>query len=240
MRILAIETSRKTLSVGVVEDETILGEYTTNIDLTHGERLAPAINTLMEGLDLEYSDLDRIAVSRGPGSYTGLRIGVTTAKTLAWTLDIELVGVSSLQVAAAKVKDLDKVIVPIFDARRNNVYTGQYVYDKEGKLQAVADDRHIAIEEWVKNLEKVESPIIFTGEDAPAFDAYFEEHLENYSYAHSLDTIPRAVELAYLAKDREPEEVHTFAPEYLKLAEAEENWRKENPDHGDDDFVETI
>ncbi len=240
MRILAIETSRKTLSVGVVEDETLLGEYTTHINLTHGERLAPAIDILMEGLDLEYTDLDRIAVSRGPGSYTGLRIGVTTAKTLAWTLDIELVGISSLQVAAANVKSRDKIIVPIFDARRRNVYTGQYAYDKDGKLQALVEDRHIAIEEWIKDLEKVEAPIIFVGEDALSFDASFKEHLEGYSYAHALDNIPHAVELAYLAKDEEPEEVHTFAPEYLKLAEAEENWRKENPDQGDDDFVETI
>jgi tRNA threonylcarbamoyladenosine biosynthesis protein TsaB len=240
MRILAIETSEKTLSVGVVEDTAILGEYTTHINRTHGERLAPAIDTLMEGLELAYSDLDRIAVSKGPGSYTGLRIGVTTAKTLAWSLDIELVGISSLQVLAANTKEKGKVIVPISDARRENVYTGQYAYDKNDKLQTLVEDRHIAIEEWVTELEKVEEPIVFVGEDALAFDSYFQKVLEDYSYAHSLDNIPRAVELAYMAQGESPEDVHTFTPEYLKLAEAEENWRKENPDHGDDDFVETI
>src|SRR5699024_7924631 len=94
MRVLAIDTSNQTMSVAVKEGEFVVGELTTHIKRNHSERLMPAIENLMNEVGWTPSSLDRIAVAQGPGSYTGLRIGVTVAKTLAWTLQKELVGVS--------------------------------------------------------------------------------------------------------------------------------------------------
>ena len=94
MKILAFDTSNRALSLAVLEDKELLGQVTLNIKKNHSITLMPAIDFLMNSLDLKPTDLDRIAVAQGPGSYTGLRIAVATAKTLAHTLKIELVGVS--------------------------------------------------------------------------------------------------------------------------------------------------
>ncbi|MBP2855671.1 tRNA (adenosine(37)-N6)-threonylcarbamoyltransferase complex dimerization subunit type 1 TsaB, partial [Acinetobacter baumannii] len=123
---LGIDTANQTLAIGVVEDEQILGQIQTNIKRNHSVTLMPAIDQLFADLQISPKDIDRIAVSDGPGSYTGLRIGVTTAKTIAYTLDKELVGVSSLKTIAANCIGVDKIIVSMFDARRKNVYAGAY------------------------------------------------------------------------------------------------------------------
>lgn len=119
---LGIDTANQTLAIGVVEDEQILGQIQTNIKRNHSVTLMPAIDQLFADLQISPKDIDRIAVSDGPGSYTGLRIGVTTAKTIAYTLDKELVGVSSLKTIAANCIGVDNIIVPMFDARRK-MYT---------------------------------------------------------------------------------------------------------------------
>ncbi|MBT1022459.1 tRNA (adenosine(37)-N6)-threonylcarbamoyltransferase complex dimerization subunit type 1 TsaB, partial [Enterococcus faecium] len=104
---LGIDTANQTLAIGVVEDEQILGQIQTNIKRNHSVTLMPAIDQLFADLQISPKDIDRIAVSDGPGSYTGLRIGVTTAKTIAYTLDKELVGVSSLKTIAANCIGVD-------------------------------------------------------------------------------------------------------------------------------------
>ena len=125
MKVLAFDTSSKALSVAILDGKNLLADVTVNIKKNHSITLMPAIDFLMASVDLQPSDLDRIVVAQGPGSYTGLRVAVATAKTLAYTLNIELVGVSSLYALAAAA-DLDGLVVPIMDARRNNVYAGFY------------------------------------------------------------------------------------------------------------------
>ncbi len=120
---LGIETANTPLSVAVVMDGKVVVELVQNIKLTHSAGAMPAIEEVLARAGLKAGDLDVIAVSEGPGSYTGVRIGVTLAKTLAWTLQIPLVGVSSLKALAANAALYNGLICPIFDARRDNVYT---------------------------------------------------------------------------------------------------------------------
>jgi tRNA threonylcarbamoyl adenosine modification protein YeaZ len=125
MKLLAMDTSNQTLAVAVLENEKLLAHFQLNRKMNHSLTLMPAIESVMQASGLEPADLDRIVVAKGPGSYTGIRIAVTTAKTLAETLKIELTTVSSLAVIAGNIHT-DKLIIPMMDARRNNVYASAY------------------------------------------------------------------------------------------------------------------
>lgn len=126
MNILVLDTSTWALAVAVSRQGTLAGEINSYISKNHATRLMPAIDYLLKSLDLAPSDLDLIAVGSGPGSYTGVRIGVTVAKTLAWTLKLPLLGLSSLQAIAQNQAQFDGLIVPLLDARRGQVYAGLY------------------------------------------------------------------------------------------------------------------
>ena len=124
---LGIDTSQTPLSVAVVKDDQVLAEYKSSIKITHSIGTMPAIEELLKKVDIQPSELDAIAVANGPGSYTGVRIGVTIAKTLAWTLNIPIFSVSSLQLLAANAPYFPGVVCTIMDARRGNVFAGIYV-----------------------------------------------------------------------------------------------------------------
>ena len=117
MRVLALDTSNQTMSIAVTEASQLIGEYTTHLKRNHSERLMPAIHQLMEDVEWAPETLDRLVVAAGPGSYTGLRIGVTIAKTLAYSLNKELAVVSSLEVLAANRIVHPHYILPLFWAR---------------------------------------------------------------------------------------------------------------------------
>ena len=133
MRLLALDTSNEAMSVAVLDNDRLLAQTTINHKRTHSEQLLPTIDELVAASGLQPEDLDKIIVADGPGSYTGIRIAVTTGKTLAYTLNIALVGVSSLAVLASNISATKAMIVPIMNARRNNVFTGVYQWDR-GKL----------------------------------------------------------------------------------------------------------
>lgn len=123
MKILAFDTSNQPLTVSLAEDNNVRRVFTTNEARNHSIQLLPAIETTLAEQQWALSDIDRIVVAQGPGSFTGLRIGVTVAKMLANTLQAELVGVSSLAVLAAQVTN-PGLVVPLFNARNNNVFAG--------------------------------------------------------------------------------------------------------------------
>ena len=245
MRILAFDTSNQPLSVAVVEDDRILAEQLINVKRNHSVQLMPIIDEMLRQAKVSLDDIDRIAVAQGPGSYTGLRIAVTIAKTLAWTKDIELVGVSSLKVIAGNRSDENtgEMILPIFDARRQNIYTGLYTRKKDGELVKVMDEVHVAAEQWAQMLAQKEwpSPLTLIGVDAPKFFEIFQEKLgDQVRLARPEQFLPRASVLAFLAQNEEVTSAHSFTPTYLKLAEAEENWLKEHPDFEGGNWVEKI
>ena len=221
MKVLAFDTSSKALSLAILEDKQVLAETTINIKKNHSITLMPAIDFLMASLDWTPKDLDRIVVAEGPGSYTGLRIAVATAKTLAHTLNIELVGMSSL--LALVPYQQEGLFVPLMDARRNNVYAGFYKNAKP-----VMPEAHQSFEEV---LEKVKgaSQVTFVGE-VGAFVEQIQEHLPRTNYK---ETLPNAANLALLAWDKEAASLHDFVPNYLKRVEAEENWLKNHTESGE-------
>ena len=119
---LGIDTANTPLSVAIVKDGQLLVEENNAMAVNHSLRAMPAIEELFDKVGIAPADIDAIAVSEGPGSYTGVRIGVTIAKTLAWTLGKPLYGLSSLKVLAANVLYFEGLICPLVDARRGNVY----------------------------------------------------------------------------------------------------------------------
>ena len=222
MKIAAFDTSSKALTLAILEDETLLAQMTLNIKKNHSITLMPAIDFLMNSLDMKPKDLDRIVVAQGPGSYTGLRIAVATAKTLAHTLKIELVGVSSL--LALVPEQVEGLVIPIMDARRNNVYAGFY---QSG--QAVRSEAHLPLAEVLEIAGAANQPVTFVGETA-----VFAEQIEAaLPQAVIQPTLPDAVAIGRLGLDLPAQSIHDFVPNYLKRVEAEENWLKTHQESSD-------
>ncbi|WML50179.1 tRNA (adenosine(37)-N6)-threonylcarbamoyltransferase complex dimerization subunit type 1 TsaB [Neobacillus sp. PS3-34] len=229
MKILALDTSNYTLGVALVDDEKVLGEYITYSKKNHSVRIMPAIQTLMKDCDWNPGELDRIVVAKGPGSYTGVRIGVTIAKTLAWSLKIPLVGVSSLEILAAGAgRYFNGSVAPLFDARRGQIYTGLY-QSTNGKMDQLEKDQLIMISDWTEKLKNRKEKILFIGNDVSIHRSFIEEKLgEQAVFAEMAENNPRPSELALLGKNRPSEDVHSFVPNYIRLAEAEAKWLEAN------------
>ena len=132
MKVLAIDTSSVVATCAVLEDKKVLGEYSLNQDMTHSERLVPMIKEVMDSLKFKIKDIDLFASAIGPGSFTGLRIGVSTINSFAHVVDKPVIGVSTLEALAFNLPN-NEIVVPMIDARRNRVYTGIYKW-KNGKL----------------------------------------------------------------------------------------------------------
>ena len=220
MKVLAFDTSSKALSLAILEDKQVLAETTINIKKNYSITLMPAIDFLMASLDWTPKDLDRIVVAEGPGSYTGLRIAVATAKTLAHTLNIELVGMSSL--LALVPRQQEGLFVPLMDARRNNVYAGFYE-----NATPVMPEAHLSFAEVLEQVKDAEQ-VTFVGE-VRAFVEQIQEQLPQASYQ---ETLSNAANLALWAWDKKEDSLHDFVPNYLKRVEAEENWLKNHTESG--------
>lgn len=240
LKILAIESSNQTMSVATMENGLVVAEYTRNGNLQHSTQLMPAIEQVMEGSGWKMGEVDRIAVAKGPGSYTGVRIGATIAKTLAWTLGKDLVPVSSLKVLAANVSSATALIIPLIDARRKNIYTGGYKWEN-GQLVEVIADVHLASEAFFLQLLEREEPLLFVGQDLPLYEDRIKELFgERAQCTHPKEWLPRAGVLASLAAEGSSVDVHLFTPEYLKKPEAEENWQKAHEGERKGEYVERI
>ncbi|KQL17637.1 tRNA (adenosine(37)-N6)-threonylcarbamoyltransferase complex dimerization subunit type 1 TsaB [Cytobacillus solani] len=229
MKLLSIDTSNYSLGVALLDGNQVIGEYITNIKKNHSVRVMPAIEALMKDCDVKPSDLSKIVVAKGPGSYTGVRIGVTIAKTLAWTLNIPLTGVSSLEVLAASAgRYFEGVISPVFDARRGQIYTGLYQFS-EGNLITKNKDQLVLSKDWAAELKERSDKVLFIGNDLPLHRKTFEEIIGTQAvFAEITEHNPRPAELALLGRDKEAEDIHSFVPNYIRLAEAEANWIKAN------------
>ena len=235
MKILAIDTSNFVLGISILDDGKVIGEYITNLKKNHSLRAMPAIEQLMKECNVSPKQLSKIVVAKGPGSYTGVRIGVTIAKTLAWTLKIPLVGVSSLEVLAASVgRYFNGFVSPLFDARRGQIYTGLYQFSAENEV--VKEDQLILTKDWIQLLEPFEQPILFVGNDLPIHQEVLKNELGELAIlADTVDFNPRPSVLAVLGAERDGEDIHHFTPNYIRMAEAEANWLAANKNAKKDD-----
>lgn len=227
MKILALDSSNQALSVALVEDGRLLAEMLLAIKKNHSISLMPVVDFLVAQVGWTPKDLERIVVAQGPGSYTGLRVAVATAKTLAYTLQIDLIGVSSLQ--SLVPAGLSGRVVPLIDARRNSVYAG--VYENGRATQA---DQYWVFEELLASLSGQEN-LTFVGE----VTNFVEQINQAFPEAAIQTSLPSAYQLAVIGQDLSVVEVTSFEPAYLKRVEAEENWLKDHT-AGDENYIKRV
>ena len=202
MKCLVIDTSSSYVTVSIINDNTIVHEFKKKIDNDIASKIMSIINMELTESNINIKELEKIFVVNGPGSFTGVRIGVTIAKTMAWGLNIRVVPLSSLELMATTTST-KKFIVPLIDARRGNVYAG--VYDKD--LNVVLDDKLISISEILR------------------FETLDYEFI-SYDEIKGIETVkPNTDVLKIVNKHINDEGIiaHELKPKYLKLTEAEEN-----------------
>lgn len=239
MKILALDSSGLVASVALLQDETLMAEYTMNYKKTHSQTLLPMLDEIRKGVDLDLETLDAIAVAAGPGSFTGLRIGSATAKGLGLALHKPLIGVPTLEALAYNFYDTpeDTVICPIMDARRKQVYTGIYAF-KDHRLVTVRNQEALPMEELIRELNALGKKVIFLGDGVPVFREMISEKCQvPCSYAPAHLNRQRAGAVAALGavyykegKLQTPEE---HQPEYLRVSQAERERAKRLAKHGE-------
>ncbi|GAA2973622.1 tRNA (adenosine(37)-N6)-threonylcarbamoyltransferase complex dimerization subunit type 1 TsaB [Lentilactobacillus parakefiri] len=240
MKILAINTSNQPLSVAVLDNDCLLAQTTLTTHRKHAEFLMLVIEDLVQKADLKPTDLDRVVVADGPGSYTGIRMATTAAKTIASTLGIELVTVSSLLNLALNIQEKDTLINPIFDGRNQNMFTGLYRV-KDGEMQNVIADQHTNLTKWLEAVSHYDQQIIILGDTDP-FEAPMREALHSrLAVANPYLGIPSATLLGQYGLDKSPvSSIDAVVPRYLRLTKAEADWKKLHPNEDTHDYVEKV
>ena len=227
MKILSIETSTRVGSVAIIEDKHLIAEYILNVVSTHSERLLPSIDQILKDSQLTVRDIEGFAVSLGPGSFTGLRIGISTVKGLALAAEKGVVGVPTLDVLAHNLMFTRLLVCPLLDARKGEVYTALYQGDGSGRLEKLTPDLAIKPEEL---LTRIKEPVIFLGDGVEAYRDKLRSGQDNCFFAPVYLHQPRASVLAKLGLEKF-KQGHMFKEEeiqplYCRLAEAEIAWKE--------------
>lgn len=228
MYILGLDTSSAMGSVGLISDEELIGEYTLGVERTRSERVMLVIAQVLKDAGLSPSQLDGIAVTLGPGSFTGLRIGVVTAKSLAYALRKPVAGFSTLEVMAENFRYSEGLICPIIDARRGQVYSGVYRYDpRDWRLKRLREDMAVDLRELFKELEGYKERLIFCGDGALRFGSLILERFGSRAFLpSSAAMVIRGGMLAELGlkailRGERLSDAFTLKPLYLRRSEAE-------------------
>ena len=225
MKILAIEGSSQVASVAVLTDEVITAEYTVNYKITHSQTLMPMLDEIIKMTETDLRTVDAIAISGGPGSFTGLRIGSATGKGLAQALNIPIIHVPTLDGMAYNAFGFDGIICPIMDARRSQVYTGLYSFN-DGVFKVKMEGCAISIEELIAKLGGFTGNILFIGDGIPVFKEQIENELAERAYfAPANMNRQRAASIAVLGgeyfKQGKTISAAEHLPEYLRSSQAE-------------------
>lgn len=224
MKILALETSAKSVSCAVVEDSAPLASAYQCTGLTHSRTLLPMVDAMLKNADLTIGDMDALAIAAGPGSFTGLRIGIAAVKGLAWAADKPCLGVSTLEAMAENVAHLNGLVVGAMDARRAQVYNAVFEA-KAGSLTRLTPDRAISLEELCAQLTGKEQPITVLGDGGAPCHRYLTERGVKCSLAPAPLLYQNAVGVG-LAAERayargEAVNAQELLPIYLRPAQAE-------------------
>jgi len=225
MKILAIDSSGLVASVAMVTEYKLMAEYTINYKKTHSQTLLPMLDEIVKMIDFDLQDIDAIAVASGPGSFTGLRIGSSTAKGLGLALNKPIISVPTVDGLAYNLYGTDKLICPLMDARRNQVYTGLYEYNTE-EFRIVEPQKAVGIEEIAAEINQLGRSVIFLGDGVEVYKDQLKELITvPYSYAPLHVSKQRAGAIGALAiiyfKKGLVEDADVHEPTYLRLSQAE-------------------
>jgi len=232
MKILAFECSAAPASVAVLEDGKITASSFINVKLTHSQTLVPMAENLLKAAAMDFDSIDALAVSNGPGSFTGVRIGISAVKGLAAPKNLPCIGVSTLLSMAYNISDTDCTVCAVMDARCNQVYNALFDIT-DGKITRICSDRALMCEELAKDLKKLSQRenkcVIIVGDGSRVFCPYVSD-MENVFEAPERDRLQNAVSVA-LAAEKMFEENKTVTadrllPVYLRLPQAERELKK--------------
>jgi len=233
MKILALESSGLTASVAVLDDDKVTAEYSVNYKKTHSQTLVPMLDTVRSMTELDLAGIEAIAVAAGPGSFTGLRIGCATAKGLGLALDVPIIPVPTVDGLAYQMYGTEKVVCPIMDARRNQVYTGLYEFVREGDRSPLRYALHILREQCALPIEEITHccndlgrEVVFLGDGVAVFAPRLEELMQvPYCFAPGHKCMQSAAAVGVYAgvlyREGIFESAAAHRPRYLRLSQAE-------------------
>ncbi len=222
MKILSLDASTMTAGVAVIENNEILGEIAIHSKVTHSQKLMVIVDQLLHNLNMTIDTFDAIAVSVGPGSFTGVRIGMATAMGLSRAHNIGLIGVSSLEGLVHNATDFDGTIIPLQDARRSQVYTALFK-----NHERVTEDMAISVDELINQIKELNEPVLLIGPDAGKF-------IEEIDSAVSAPVIlaapqhlnPRASSIAFIAQYQSVTD--EIKPNYVRKSQAEVTYEEKH------------
>ena len=224
MYILALESTGPHASVALTDENGNIEEIVNPGRLNHLETMIPMVDQLIKKCGLQLSDVTAVAASRGPGSFTGIRIGVTTARTLAQALGIETIGVPTLNAFCYNKRDFDGLICPVFDARRNQVYAGAFRWT-DGQIETVTEPGAYMIDEFLESLKGIGGQHMFFGDGIKVYGERIFEAEPSAVLAPEPVRLQRASSVAAMALDiynREGTQSYgSLLPLYMRKAEAE-------------------
>lgn len=223
MLVMGIESSTTVASVAVSNDNKILGEFTIDTEYTHSEKLMPLIENLLSCIDINIKNIDCFLMSKGPGSFTGLRIGMTIAKSLAYSLDKNIVGISTLKIMAYNLKYSDKLIVPMIDARNNRVFTGVFRSEK-GSITEVLEEEATEVSSILEKLKSYDEKIIFVGDGARKYEKDILESINKPMFITGYQNIPKAgniCDVFFTENIETTDNYFSITPNYLRPSQAQ-------------------
>ncbi len=227
MKILSVDTSTTSCSVAVVDQDSLLAEITNDREQTHSKHLMDMIHAVLGFSGIAFSDLDGFAVTRGPGTFTGLRIGISSVKGLAAASGKPVVGISSLDALAMQASNYPNLICPLLDARRGEVYYSRYSF-QDGNLQKEIEEQVFSPEKAVVGIDE---PCIFLGNGALLYRKTLLSKLGQLAeFAPSFQNTVRASTVAHLSMNRfknaDTDDIGTFVPYYIRKPDAVLNFKK--------------
>lgn len=233
MKLLAIDTSSITATAALLDDSKLTGEYTLNHKKNHSQKLMPMIKELLDSCDTKPKEIDVFAVSLGPGSFTGLRIGIATMTAMAQALDKSVVGVPTLEALAYNLFNIQGLICPIIDAQKDLVYTALYQWI-DGNMAEVMEQQVITIDGLISILREKSGKIFFIGDALEKFNSILKDGLgQQFAVPPSKFSIPSASSVAEVAKIKIEKGIKMdIVPIYMRKSEAEIQYEKRMRDGG--------
>lgn len=232
MKILGIDTSTRICSLGLVREKEILIEYNLNgLKKKHSSILIPAIKDMLETVDLRIKEIEGIAISIGPGSFTGLRIGLGVAKGLSYACSLPLLGIPTLDVLAYSLKGIPYLICPILESKKNEIYSA--LFRGGDNFNKILEYKCEDIYTLLARIGPLKEKIIFLGEGVKNYQEIIEKKMgSNALFTGSQLFFPRGVNVAFLGMEKlkkgRKDDIATLSPLYLRKSEAEIIWEKKN------------